>query len=1038
MKLIQASWSEVGALLLWGEGLDVKSPGEDKPGRKLNYSQAQPLAHALPLQTLQVFMLLVEQHAAEAQLAQLWLPSQSGRPLASPRIRALSEPAVDYEADTDSVQLDAWTVPALVLNPLTALDLLSALPGLPTPGFKLDDSVKYWIELTKLLLDLLSRGRFLPGIAHQDGGFAARWLVVCEDEKERLDVFSRTMPGACRAFAASSSLPESQQVVRSFLMVCGDALIRSFLSSRDLTPRIIRPGHHSLRTAAAAWLRGLTHSCGVITNPAVEFSALEAQLAAWTGTLIAPVKPPALKVGFRLVSPDDDTGKWVIELSLNETAAETHQLPAALLWRGNLRALQTTGYNIEELEELLLAELSRATESFPQLRSALNQPFPARVELTALEAYQFLKEQAPDLVQAGFRVLYPEWWKIPSAKASLQLNVESPDDDQSRSGFVGLGELLDFSWQVSLGDEQLSPDDFRELVKRNLPLVKLNNHWIELAPHQVNATLDFLGQHEKKRRISLLTALRLAFGADASATALPVAGIKASGWVRKLLDNRREEVIQISQPAGFIGTLRPYQVAGLSWLSYLDRLGIGCCLADDMGLGKTIQLLSLLLYEREQAQVAAENLKPTLLICPLSILDNWRREAARFAPSLSTLVYHGADRPDGESFVEAARGVDLVITTYNLAHRAETLLAELEWGRIALDEAQNIKNIHAKQTAAIRRLARKQAFRENKRGATRVALTGTPLENHLEELWSIFDFLNPGYFGALNDFRQRFAVPIERFRNKQASERLRQLVTPFILRRLKTDARIISDLPEKIEMDIFTPLTKEQAAFYQTVLDGMLPQVERSMGMHRKGLVLSMITRLKQICDHPALYLNEQEPVEGRSGKLEALEELLEVILAEGDKTLIFTQFAQMGHLLRRRLQERFDCEVLFLHGGQTSSARSKLVDRFQSTDGPKLFVLSLKAGGFGLNLTEASQVVHYDQWWNPAVQDQATDRAHRIGQKRNVQVRRFICKGTLEERIAEMLTEKRELARSIVGSTKSTLTEMSPQALWDLLKLTE
>ena len=422
----------------------------------------------------------------------------------------------------------------------------------------------------------------------------------------------------------------------------------------------------------------------------------------------------------------------------------------------------------------------------------------------------------------------------------------------------------------------------------------------------------------------------------------------------------------------------------------------------------------------------------------MSIIDNWESEITRFASHLTYYIHHGPGRLSGGAFIDRASKVNFVITTYSLLNRDLEIMRGVKWGRIALDEAQNIKNTSTKQSQAVRQLTYEQMeiAKAGSHRFHRLALTGTPLENHLDELWSIFDFLNPGFLGKLGNFRTRFTLPIERYKDKEATEVLNKLISPFILRRLKTDPTVLSDLPEKLEMEVFTQLSEEQASLYQKVLDELLPEVEQAEGIHRKGMVLSAITKLKQICNHPALYLKDDSALKGRSGKLDRLEQLLEVILAEGDKVLIFSQYAQMGHLLRKHFSESFNQEVLFFHGGQSKQVRKRIIDSFQQEKGPQILILSLKAGGFGLNLTAANQVIHYDQWWNPAVEEQATDRAYRIGQKRNVQVRKFICKGTLEERIASILKSKKELVDSIVGSARNMITEMSMDELRDLLTL--
>jgi SNF2 family DNA or RNA helicase len=410
----------------------------------------------------------------------------------------------------------------------------------------------------------------------------------------------------------------------------------------------------------------------------------------------------------------------------------------------------------------------------------------------------------------------------------------------------------------------------------------------------------------------------------------------------------------------------------------------------------------------------------------MSVVGNWKREIERFAPDLSVMVHHGTDRQGGKEFETNASEHDAVITTYPLAARDLKVLSKITWENLILDEAQNIKNRTTKQTMAVKKLE----------CGNRIALTGTPVENRLSELWSIMDFLNPGYLGGPESFRKKFAIPIERYRDRDKGEMLKNLTRPLILRRLKTDKTIIKDLPEKIEMKVLYNLTREQATLYEAIVKDMINQIDSSEGIQRKGLVLSALMKLKQVCNHPAHLLSDGSELKGRSGKLIRLEEMLEEALSEGDRALIFTQFSTMGEMLKPYLEERFSSEVLFLHGGTSKKARDRMVSRFQSPDGPSLFLLSLKAGGLGLNLTSANRVFHFDRWWNPAVENQATDRAFRIGQKKNVHVHKFVCIGTLEERIDRMIEEKKDLADSVIGTGENWITELSTTKLRKLFEL--
>jgi SNF2 family DNA or RNA helicase len=440
----------------------------------------------------------------------------------------------------------------------------------------------------------------------------------------------------------------------------------------------------------------------------------------------------------------------------------------------------------------------------------------------------------------------------------------------------------------------------------------------------------------------------------------------------------------------------------------------------------TVQLLSLLLHHQEASALA----KPVLLVCPTSVVGNWRHETARFAPDLRLLVHHGAariGRAAAASFASEVAGYDLVVTTYSLLPRDAATLASADWGAVVLDEAQNIKNVDAKQSRIARDI----------RAPVRIALTGTPVENRLAELWSIMDFLNPGYLGSQKRFNEHFAQPIEQERDRHATARLQAMVRPFVLRRLKTDPTVISDLPQKLEIKEYCTLSREQVTLYEAVVRDGLRQIEESRGgMQRRATVLTLLAKLKQVCNHPAHFLGDGSALAGRSGKLTRLEELIEELLSEGDRALIFTQFTAMGDRLQPYLQERFGVEALYLHGGVPQQQRERLVARFQAEDGPPLFLLSLKAGGTGLNLTRATHVIHFDRWWNPAVENQATDRAFRIGQTRNVQVRKFVCSGTLEERIDAMIEQKRELAETVIGAGEGWITEMSTDQLRDLFTL--
>jgi SNF2 family DNA or RNA helicase len=618
--------------------------------------------------------------------------------------------------------------------------------------------------------------------------------------------------------------------------------------------------------------------------------------------------------------------------------------------------------------------------------------------------------------------------------------MKSQGRDVIAKGRMALEHLVDYQWKLSLGETELTEAEFKVLAKLKSPLVQIRGQWVSLDAEQIDAAIRFWEKHQLEGEMSLLEALRLGLGRETIAGGLPVDGVESEGWLAECLERfpsgdavaASEKLEQLQQPASLKGQLRPYQLYGYSWLAFLRRWGLGACLADDMGLGKTIQTISLLLREKGTKKRLPT---PVLLIAPTSVVTNWEREIGRFAPGLRTYVHRGVSRLRGEELRQAVKGQDVVLTSYPIARLDAEAIHSARWLAVILDEAQNIKNPDAKQTQAIRKIE----------AEFRIALTGTPVENRLSELWSIMHFLNPGYLGPRKSFRQNFALPIERYGDEDAIRQLKQLTAPFILRRVKTDPRVISDLPDKVETKVYCTLTEEQATLYEAVVQDVMEQIEEeeAQSVKRRGLVLSMMMQLKQICNHPVQYLHQARKngsdasLEDRSGKLERLGELLEEILAENDRALIFTQFAEMGGILADYLPRAFGAGTQFLHGGTPAKLRDQMVKRFQEDEhAPPIFILSLKAGGTGLNLTRANHVFHFDRWWNPAVEDQATDRAFRIGQKRNVQVHKFVTTGTLEEMIDDMIESKKGLARAIVGGGENWITEMSTDQLRQVVTL--
>ncbi|HEY2790919.1 MAG TPA: DEAD/DEAH box helicase, partial [Micromonosporaceae bacterium] len=720
--------------------------------------------------------------------------------------------------------------------------------------------------------------------------------------------------------------------------------------------------------------------------------------------------------------PDDNTTDrpWRVEFALQSAEEPSLMVAAERVWSSK-RTRNALARRLEAPQETLLTELGRASRLWPALTGALRTAQPAAMDLDTEGAHAFLRDGAPLLHAGGFGVLLPSWWSRPGARIGARLHGQSrtaPATVGGRGGF-GLDSLVDYRWELALGDDPLTEDELRGLAKLKTPLVRLRGQWVEVDAKRLAAGLRLM---RAGGQMSVGELLHAGLAAAEGPAGLPVTAVTADGVLGDLLAGDLDRhMTPVEAPEGFAGALRPYQKQGLAWLSFLESVGLGGVLADDMGLGKTIQLLALIVGDPAEAG-------PTLLVCPTSLVGNWRREAGRFTPELRVHVHHGAERAHGEAFAEAVAGADLVVTTYALAARDGADLAAIGWHRIVVDEAQAIKNAATRQAEAVRALPAR----------SRIAVTGTPVENRLADLWSIMEFASPGLLGSAATFKRTYAEPIERHGDDEAAARLRRITAPFVLRRVKTDKSIISDLPDKLEMDVLCNLTAEQAGLYQAVVDDMMLKIENSDGIERRGLVLATMTKLKQACNHPAQLLHDNSRLAGRSGKLARLEEILEEVLAAGEKALLFTQYASFGGMLRAHLGARFGREVLFLHGGVDQRERSDMVDRFQSpgSGAPPLFVLSLKAGGTGLTLTAANHVVHVDRWWNPAVEDQATDRAFRIGQRRTVQVRKFVCAGTVEEKISDMIRDKRGLAAKIVGTSEQWISEMSTSQLRDLFAL--
>ncbi|MFD3727568.1 DEAD/DEAH box helicase [Streptomyces sp. NPDC058671] len=953
----------------------------------------------------------------------------------------------------DGVTLRPLTVPALTLPVRDALPLLARARFSATAS----PATAFWGAASLLALSLVARGLLLPGLTSGDVD-AWRAGPLGPEELAELRTLAASMPPAAHAVPLSADepplLPEPEALLRAFADAVADTLPRTPAArlaadgpafAADEPQRI--PGQRTWAADVAA-----VHDAGIRLSLRLELPGFTAEAE----------EAPA----FRAV------------LQLHAVADPTLVADAAEVWAGSGRDGAAFGPRVRM--DVLLA-LRRAARAWAPLAPLLTAAVPDTVELADEEVAELLGAAGRDLASAGVQVHWPreltdrltagavigpvgadthgepgsvgvsrspgqpedtgsaeESWAVGSTEgaqglrgarsAGASAGALSPEGgpsgeeytgSRSASGlpsFLSADALLGFHWRFAVGDQELTRAELDRLAEAGRPLVRLRDRWVLVDPAEVRRA-----RAQQDRKVTPVDALSAVLTGTTEVEGQLVE-VAATGWLERLRERLAEPEgsrPEVSQPPGLAANLRDYQLRGLDWLHRMTSLGLGGCLADDMGLGKTITVIALHLHRQSDPAAAG----PTLVVCPTSLMGNWQREIEKFAPGTPVRRFHGATR-DLEDLTDGG----FVLTTYGTMRLDAARLAARSWGLVVADEAQHVKNPYSATARQLRTIGAR----------ARVALSGTPVENNLSELWAILDWTTPGLLGSLGAFRTRFAAAVEGGRDPAASARLAALVRPFLLRRRKSDPGIAPELPPKTETDRAVSLTPEQAGLYEAVVRETLAAISEADGMARRGLVVKLLTGLKQICNHPAQYLKEERPrIEGRSGKLELLDELLDTILAEGACTLVFTQYVGMARLLETHLAAR-GVRTQFLHGGTPVAQREAMVARFQDGEVP-VFLLSLKAAGTGLNLTRAEHVVHYDRWWNPAVEAQATDRAYRIGQDRPVQVHRLIAEGTIEDRIATMLDRKRELADSVLGTggdTPPELTELTDAELAELVRL--
>ncbi len=958
------------------------------------------------------------------------LPTAGGAPLPSFELQHYVDQGIPDTFDLSSWQVCCYQVPDVMrtLNDIYFVALNSAV------DFQLGADFLLWRHFSHVLKQIIAREQYIPAITYQEiaspkgkrskspSAFELHpgWEILSGLYEAAIPQYVAAMPLLCTTGSTSpvATVTNKESLLRHF----GECLLQDVVSGTPLLAK------HDQELAGTFLYRAL-YPYRPDTRPQPPDSAL-AEYRAWAGwreKLTRAQAGAGFTLGFQLEEASADADDWRLHFQVAAQRDPSQRLRLAEYWELDPTARATAARSFgKDFEKHLLLGLGHAARIYPELWRGLETSQPASLLLTLEEAFAFLKEQAWVLEDAGYTVSVPAWW-TPEGQRRAKLRLKTAPRSTkgaavSANGYLTFDALLSYRYELAIGDTVVSEEEWRDLVESKTPLVRFRGQWIELDRDRMRELLEFWQTHrEDKSEITIRDLLKAT--ADAEDDVEWEYDPDLQAMLARLQD--KSAFAPIADPPQLQGSLRDYQRRGVAWLAYLESLGLNPCLADDMGLGKTLEVIARLLDERS----SMESVAPTLVIAPTSVLGNWRKEIERFAPSLQTMVHQGSSRATEEGlFRDACQACDVVITSFTLARLDEKLLRGVAWGRVVVDEAQNIKNPQAAQTKAIAKIA----------SPRRLALTGTPVENRLRDLWSIFNFLNPGYLGKEAQFRKSFELPIQKYNDVARAATLKRLVEPFILRRVKTDKLIISELPEKIEQKVYCQLTPEQASLYAAVVKDVEEQIEEAEGMQRRGLILATLLKLKQVCNHPAQFLQDGSAFTSeRSHKLQRLSEIVEEAIASGDSLLIFTQFTEVGSALDQYIARTLHYNTFYLYGGTSAAQRERMISEFQDPESePTVFILSLRAGGVGLNLTRANHVLHFDRWWNPAVEDQATDRAFRIGQHKNVLVHKFVAMGTVEERIDQMIEDKKRLSGTIIGADESWLTELDNDTFKDLIAL--
>ena len=1103
MKILHGTWIpqsgeefiQQGAFYLWVETTEQKQFRQQiqrHPGQIAAADLAKLLSAELGIQP-------PLHHKIESSISPQYflLPTVGDRPLPSLELSRYLEEELPESFEFKYWQIDCYRTVAstktggFVNNVVSTLDDLHFLALHNLAEIQLGSDLLFWFHYTQALKRIIFKDQYIPALTYRElatlkaskakgkSAKSAGETAVSATKTKGKEAKITTTTNAQRAAKAKAIIAAAQaklsaksatntieiypgwefigeeyettiqQYVEYMPLVCAAGvnkpretpefydratLLRHFSESLLVDIMIHLPTTQAFeKTIADSLVYDCLHGSGKVANTNLEQFK---QWQTWRDRIDRTQSEQSFNLYFKLQDPAQPEAAWELQFQVAPKADPSLRLPLQDYWRMRFpEQKQIQSQMGQGFEQQLLMNLGYAARIYPILWEGLETDQPIGIELNLESAFGFLKESAWVLENAGYKVVVPAWYTPQGRqRAKVRLKAKSKSltsgEDKSKQYF-SFDRLVEYQYDLAIGGEPVNEQEWSQLVSAKTPLVQFRGQWLELDRDKMRQMLEFWKTHQQEHpELSLLDFLKLT-AEDNDDVELEVDRHSSLAEMMDKLGDK-SQLRAIENPEHLQGNLREYQKRGVSWLQYLEQLGLNGCLADDMGLGKTIQVIARLLQEREIAQKAGvKNIPPTLLIAPTSVLGNWYHEIQKFAPQLRATIHHGPQRAkESKAFKQLCRENDLAIVSFALARLDAKLLSEIKWHRIVLDEAQNIKNPKAALTKAILKL----------NAPHRLAVTGTPIENRLLDLWSIFNFLNPGYLGNQTQFRRNFELPIQKNNDIRQSVTLKKLVEPFILRRLKTDESIIKDLPDKVEQKLFCNLTKEQASLYQAVVKDVETKINELEGIQRKGLILATLTKLKQICNHPMQFLQDgSEFTPERSHKLTRLSEMVEEVLEEGESLLIFTQFTELGQAIEKYLRQTCHYKTYYLSGSTPRKKREQMIVEFQDPETePAIFVLSLKAGGVGITLTKANHVFHFDRWWNPAVEDQATDRAFRIGQQRNVFVHKFVAVGTLEERIDEMLEDKKKLAGAIVGADESWLTELDNEAFKKLIVLNQ